>query len=326
MYRKRKNIKKILSPEHLLLFMALGESILEEKPQISAIDQDEFVRLVKHHRLESILFTSKTFNEALVGQSLFERLSVLNKRNKMKMFKLTSELIRIHKLFAINKIEYISLKGPALSSQLYGDFSIRNSRDLDILVSEETLLKAKEGLEQASYYTKSSVSKMALFNNKEIKLIHSKDNILLELHHRLFNNKELFPFKAQYLEMGKWVKINDCKIAVLPKAQQFLYIITHAASHNWSRLTWALDVIKFKELMTYEELKESKILAKNVGLEKVFEQSCNFTLSDYFSIAQEEHYSLFKKMNFLLGLNSKMSYKLHELLHRALIPYRFFTS
>ena len=34
------------------------------------------------------------------------------------MLKLTAELIRIHKLFTENNIDYISLKGPALSQQI----------------------------------------------------------------------------------------------------------------------------------------------------------------------------------------------------------------
>ena len=55
---------------------------------------------------------------------------------------MTSELIKVMKLFEENGVEYISFKGPVLSQLAYGDITLRQYVDLDILIKKEDLRKA----------------------------------------------------------------------------------------------------------------------------------------------------------------------------------------
>lgn len=321
---KERGIHKKISSELNLILQFLSPDLSASYLDSSnKINDNEFLRLVKHHRLESILYQSKSFEKTVLSPSLQEKLNTLNKRNKMRMIKLSSELIIISKKLNKENIDFVVLKGPVLSQQIYDDFSVRNYRDIDILVSPKDIIKAKEVLEKVGYSTKSKYSTIGKLNNKELKFLNSEKKTMVELHHRFFNNKLLFPFLDEYFNNSETVQINSYKIPILSNSINFLYLITHAAAHNWSRLTWALDVIAFRRLMSPEDLSDAKELAKKVGLEKVFKQAVKSEIFDFVSVSNEQHYTLLKRMSFLMSLNSKTNYKWQELIQRAMIPYRY---
>ena len=323
--RKTKNISEILKDRPELYFMV--QVMITQGAQSPTITKDfdlkELVRLVKHHRLNSLFYTFAQKQNIPLPKALKIKLEKINQHNKMRMMQLTAELLRIHKLLTENGINYISLKGPALSQQIYGDYTLRSSNDLDILVDVNDTKKAKILLQKLAYQTKDSLSSLARFNDKELKFVNTKNNIVLELHHRFFNNKYLLDFSSSVFENSTISTINQSEIRVLDPVYNFLYLSAHAAAHNWSRLTWVFDILNFKSQLTTEELQQSKRLAEELGLSKIYRQAVNFEISNFLAIAREDHYHLHKKMMFLMGLNTKAIYKWQELLQRAMVPYRF---
>lgn len=313
--------KKTLSTELQLILFFLGHA---EKPSLTDIDEQEFIRLVKHHRLESILFNASGFDKTILSASLFTKLESLNRKNKMRMMQLTAELISVSKILKQEKIDFVVLKGPSLSQEIYGDYTQRNYRDIDILVSPKNVLKAKIVLESLAYSTKSKFNFLHQLNHKEIKFINKDHKSLIELHHRFFNNKYLLPFSSALLKGKIDVDINSNSVPVLGPAINLLYLCMHAASHNWSRLTWVFDIVAFRKNMSDDNLAEAEQLAKDFGLSHVYKQAVELDLIDFVTISNESHYTLLKRMQFLMGLNSSIKYKGHELLQRAMIPYRYF--
>ncbi len=289
----------------------------------AGLKQDEIIRLVKHHRLDSILYREIEKQKIVLPKELKARLEQINKRNKMRMLKLTSELIRIHQLFTENNIDYISLKGPALSQQIYGDYTVRCSKDLDILVAQEYIDKSTKLLATIGYISKMNNSSIKRLSDKDL-VFHNSEGIMLELHYRLFNNKYLLPSPLNILSNLEYTEINNANIHTLPKWFYLLYQIGHSASHNWSRMVWSLDVIRYKKLLSRGELMQCENYAKNVGLDGIVEQSKTLTLNSFINFSHEEHYHSIKKFIFLLSLNSTRTYKWQELLQRFLMPYRIF--
>ena len=137
----------------------------------------------------------------------------------------------------------------------------------------------------------------------------------------MFNNKYLLPFSLETLNNKSFIGLNSVEIPILSDADNFLYIATHAAAHNWSRLVWPLDIIHFKKNLNKIEVSGK---SKSIGLTDVYLQANNNTLNDFILISDEKHYRLLKRMRHLLSLNSKSKYKRHELLQRAMTPYRYF--
>jgi len=279
-----------------------------------SFNNKEFIRLIKHHRLDSIFYKAVQEQNIKLAPELDERLEQINKRNKMRMMKLTAELIRIHKLFTENNIDYINLKGPALSQQIYGDYTVRSSRDLDILVRIEDFTKASYLLKSIDYKNNKKFNSINKFNYKEYKFPNSKTNLLVELHHRLFNNKYLLPISNSVFINKESININNNDISILPSSINFEYIALHAAAHNWKRMHWALDVLLLKE--TY----------KNITLDKeltLLNNSSDYKLKDYILNSKEKQLQLLGQMLHLLKLRKNSNYKFHEILQRLFIPYRF---
>ena len=218
-------------------------------------DNKEFIRLIKHHRLDSIFLKAVQEQNIKLPNELKERLEQINKRNKMRMMKLTAELIRIHKLFTENGIDYISLKGPALSQQIYGDYTIRSSRDLDILVKVDDLDKVNSILNDNGYYT--DVNNFDNHNkaHHDISFVNKKLEIQIEIHTRLFSFDKLYNYSNTELFKNKeTIILNNYNISILEKKTNYEYLYIHAQKHSWELFYWITDLIKLgfnkKELIT----------------------------------------------------------------------------
>ena len=73
------------------------------------------------------------------------------KKNTFQMLHLCGEMEQISKLFTENQIRLLFLKGPVLAAELYGDISLRTSKDLDILIPIADLEKVEELLLNVGY-------------------------------------------------------------------------------------------------------------------------------------------------------------------------------
>ena len=159
---------------------------------------------------------------------------------------MTTELIKVMKLLEENNIEAISFKGPVLSQMAYGDITLRQYVDLDILIEEKELDKAIKSLSKNSY----TFDKQEYQNKlKHKSIFHDislyKNNISVELHWRLFSdefktNIENINIKENLSE----VQISNYKFKSFKKELLVLYLAIHGAKHNWERIEWLLDIVK----------------------------------------------------------------------------------
>ena len=294
----------------------------EVRKSIDKLNQKEFVRLIKHHRLDSIFYKAIQEQNIILPIEFKTKLDVINKRNKMRMMKLTAELIRIHQLFTENGIEYISLKGPALSQQIYGDYTIRCSRDLDILVKVKDLNKVNLLLNKINYKTNTKNTTLCRYADKDIIYFNNKANVILEIHHRFFINKYLFPLKTVFIDNYKTLKINNQEIHILSDHINFLYLTSHSATHNWARMTWTIDTLNLKRELNSNTFLKIKEISIKTGVDKLFNQALNMSYEKFLKISNEKQYVLIKKFFFRLSLNKKIKYKLQEVIYRLLTPYR----
>ena len=320
MKNKKKNIEPFFEdkPELRFIVEVLSEQsvvVNEVEQSVDDFNQDEFIRLIKHHRLDSIFYRALQEQNIQFPIELKAKLEKINKRNKIRMMKLTAELIRIHQLFTENDIDYISLKGPALSQQIYGDYTIRSSRDLDILVKTKDFIKASNLLKSIDYKNNKKFNIINRFNYKEYKFINEKRNVLVELHHRVFNNKYLLPMDVTIFNNREFIQINDMTIPVLPIRSNFEYLALHALAHNWKRMHWPLDVILLKQ--------KTEDLYINSEL-TLLRKTIDYNLQDYVINGSEHQLILFGQMTHLLRFRGSVKYKLQELLQRLFIPYRYF--
>ena len=67
------------------------------------------------------------------------------------MLTLCGEMEQVSKLFTENHIPLLFLKGPVIAADIYGDISLRTSKDLDILISITHVEKAEKLLLSLGY-------------------------------------------------------------------------------------------------------------------------------------------------------------------------------
>ena len=100
---------------------------------------------------ESIASSSSRNTYHVARSTLLSELKPLYMSIVQRNMLMTSELLRIMKLLEENSIEALAFKGPALSQMAYGDITLRQYVDLDVLVKKEDIYKIDALLKDRGY-------------------------------------------------------------------------------------------------------------------------------------------------------------------------------
>jgi hypothetical protein len=160
---------------------------------------------------------------------------------------MTSELRRIMHLLRENHIEALAFKGPTLAQMAYGDITLRQFGDLDILVDEKQLYHAAQLIVEQNYEPMDSIkflkNEAKLHVEKNYEFYSRKNGIKVEIHWRLINSSFLKKFKNyDVFTASEEIKINKISIPTLDTKILLLYLCNHGASHMWERLEWISDI------------------------------------------------------------------------------------
>lgn len=296
-------------------------SVLENQSNhISDEHFDAWILFLQQNRVLALTYHYAKSNSALPPEQA-ERLKHVAEQSQRKNLLLASHQIALHRAFQKANMPYFSLKGLTLSMRLYGDFTLRQSRDIDILIQSEQLELAHALLLGLGYRRQTIPSSYDFLNEKEYKYYHPAHRILLELHVRLFSNRALFPLKLINFKSPQFIELQGENIPVLPNALEYTYLWTHAAIHNWARMLWLSDLVAFWSQMTSQEQAEAKLLMRELDVRTSlgdFEAN-NWS---FVSRLKPEHYTGIKRMWFLWQFNHSLSYKWYEIIRILTIPYR----
>ena len=259
-----------LSPELSLLL----DIVLRKGPAVpEGLDWERFDAAVRQHRLQPLL------NRGLRAMDIdvVEQTPALKKyRGQQNQYTHESiqrlqALAQVSAALAENNIRMISMKGPLLSMELYGDPSLRTSRDLDVMVAEEDLDRAGEILVELGYEAEVNPFHKTPLRRKYYSIIelekhavYNRGDICLELHWKgNFQTEEsfnaLWEQREEQMVLGR-------KIAILGTADRYPALIIHAAEHGFHRLRWLLDLYELqkKPAFRWEEVCEH-LSARGLG-------------------------------------------------------------
>lgn len=160
---------------------------------------------------------------------------------------MTGKLIKILKLFEKNGIPAIPYKGPVLAEILYGSPSLRQFGDLDVVVHERDVLKAKDilisfGFELVFQYT-AAQEIYILKTNNEYLFFHNKSNITVELHWRI--SLEAFSFPEDHDRL--WERLCSqllcgTKVKTFSSEDMLVILSVHGSYHLWEQIKWIADI------------------------------------------------------------------------------------
>lgn len=251
--------------------LQLALDIALRKPvQIPAdTDWSAFDASVRQHRIQPLLIRGlrNLDRETLEQHSALNNYRGMQNKYTMDSLNRMKALAQIGRVFSDAGIPMISMKGPLLAMELYGDPSLRTSRDLDVLVPQANLAQAGELLRSLGYTMEENPFHRTPLRKKYLNLIelekhevYQKGEICVELHWKDNFQAEqsfdtLWASREEQMLLGQ-------RIAVMGAADRYPALIIHAAEHGFLRLRWLLDL--------YELQKKS-----NFSWEKTYTQMCS---------------------------------------------------
>jgi Uncharacterised nucleotidyltransferase len=163
---------------------------------------------------------------------------------------LTGELLHLLNLFRERGIRALPLKGPVLAAAAYGNLSLRQFCDLDILVDKANMVKAKEMLISQGYNPKLSLTadqeKAHLESHHDYGFVRSRDGSVVEIQWNITQSSFAFPFDfADLWKRRAVIFLAGEKVYTLRREDLLLVLCVHGAKHQWEQLKWICDIAEF---------------------------------------------------------------------------------
>lgn len=250
-----------MNAEHLLLIELTNSNLSSQKinsiKQIlkNDIDWDYFIKLYEHHQISSLVYWNiKTHFGNLIPESYLSQLESNYKNTAVRNMFLTDELLSILKEYNLNEIKAIPIKGPLIAEQIYENLTVREFIDIDILVYQKDVEKAKDILIQGGYSLKFDLSeeddkayRSSSFYLKDQKihytLVNEDKNISVELHWLFVPTEYSFsPNINNIWQRASYFELEGKEILSLSIEDLLLYLCIHGTKHHWMQLKWICDI------------------------------------------------------------------------------------
>jgi hypothetical protein len=216
----------------------------------AGLDWMEYIRLVDRHRTPAMSWAAL---KRVPGLHIPEpaKTGLQKRSDASRMMAVRHCMLLAGALKAFNRaaIPVMSMKGPILSSELYGDIGLRQSHDLDLVVTIENLAKAQDCLENIGWRLDASWFPMTprqwqcvLRQEHDLNFVHSHGDCILELHWR---NQ----WDTQSQANDRWARSiskvwQGCLYNDMSPTDLVLYLCSHGSIHRWFRAKWLGDLAR----------------------------------------------------------------------------------
>jgi hypothetical protein len=162
------------------------------------------------------------------------------------------ELIHISDELSRRTIRFATFKGASLAVGLYGDLSLREFNDIDLIVEEEQIERTEAVLGSLGYrpVLGGSVFRGTFLSyQKQFAFVHERNpNLAIDLHWDFVGT--LVPFPISSAEV--WNNLDELHLGgqvvpTLGRADLGLLLAGHGAKEGWRRLSWVGDFARFIE-------------------------------------------------------------------------------
>lgn len=214
----------------------------------SEVDWEALIRLGQRHRVMPLLYMSlSTACPDAVPAPILDHFKRRFSVNRFHNLFLTRELVTLLNLFSVHHVQAVPYKGPVLAAHAYGDISLRQFVDLDILVAEGDLSRAKDLLISQGYRLRAPLTASEeyghLKGDYEYRLVRDDKPIVIGLHWRLAPRYLYFPLEAlQVWEHLADISLANATIPSLTQEDLLLLLCVHGTKDRWERLAWVCDI------------------------------------------------------------------------------------
>lgn len=236
------------------------------------IDWNDLLQLAVAHGVLALVHNSlQSCGSDLVPENVLSHLSASFKMNARRNFVRTQELLRLLRLFQEQGIPVVSLKGPILASSAYGNLAYRAFCDLDLLVRERDVWRARDlivtqGYRQAVEMTKAEEARYVR-KERELALRNEKGQVQVDLQWSIpadWLALRTFPLDPErLLERLEPLSLGGVSTRWFTPEDLLLVLCVHGASHGWRELKLTCDVAQV--IQHYPQLDWEQVLAQAEG-------------------------------------------------------------
>ena len=238
-------------PEFDLLVRLLSPQGGEERAREllgNGLDWERLAVLAGHHKVLPHVYVALGGRlRELVPAEALRRLEEEVGANARRNLMLSGRLLKLLALLAAAGVEAVPFKGPLLAVSAYGDSSMRQFVDLDLLVRPADVPRAREVLVAEGFAPQFSLSdgqesKLVRYRNEHA-FWHEGDEVAVDLHWTL---------SPRWLHSNGerdvvWSRLNSIavagrKVLTLSRNDLLLFLCVHGSKHCWSQLGMAYDL------------------------------------------------------------------------------------
>ena len=177
-----------------------------------------------------------------VQQALRDRCRDIATRNLLLSGRLTQACAALERA----GIRVLAFKGPTLAILGYGDLSLRQFNDIDLLVPPSDFDHTLEALRDLGYefaYRNAPSQQVRYARALGQVALRDAQRTLLELHTSLTEAAYHFPLDFDALwSRRQSVLLQEQSVSTLGNEDLLLYLAVHGAKHDWPYLEWVADL------------------------------------------------------------------------------------
>ena len=240
------------------------------------LDWENLIRLAFVHGVLPLVYSNirKRWLEAL-PEIISHQLQKHFQANIQRNFFLTAELLKLLKAFEMHGLEAVPFKGPVLAASAYGDVTLRQFGDLDILVHRRDILEAGQLIVSQGYRPsltggdasddhKPDPDDVAFVGPQYYTFNRLDGRSRVDLQWRI--SEQYFAFSLD--EKPLWERLTAVSVAgrsvrTFAPMDMLLILCVHGSKHRWEKLKWVCDVA---ELVRAHK--------REIDWEKIQQQAC----------------------------------------------------
>lgn len=235
-------------PEHqLLLSVARREldprGVVEVRELVrEPLDWDYLFATAFNHRLIPLLHKNLANAAPDLGQIL-ARLKRESVANSQSVLHLIGKQLKLYRLLKEHGIRAAIFKGAVLAQLAYGEVSLRQAGDIDILIDRKHFAQTRSLLESLSYEMSPSLTPAQLASHLsfhcEIPFMRDEWFTVVDLHWGLAPRSFVFGVDtADVMSRLQPVSLAGTTVETFCVEDMVLYQSMHGAKHLWHRLEW----------------------------------------------------------------------------------------
>ena len=207
------------------------------------LDWDYLFATAHAHGLLPLLHKNLSHDNDLAPSHFLSRLKRESVANSQTVLHLIGKQLRVYRLFKEHGIPVALFKGPLLAQMAYGEISLRQAGDIDVLINRQNFEQARTLLESLGYqmHPNLTAAQLASHLNFHCELQFMRDDwfTIVDLHWDLAPRSFVFKVTAEeVLSRLQTVCVGGTPVETFSNEDLVLYQSMHGAKHLWRRLEW----------------------------------------------------------------------------------------